>query len=99
MTVTVNFIGVPPSALAISAVVVDLEYHDPAGDTRFDQATSLLITDDTSSFTQEWKVRLPRRQDTTYRWKMTLLRADGSQVSSDFKNDNHSRLILRLPPL
>lgn len=98
-TVMVTYLGLPPSVLGVSAIVADLEYQDPAGDVRYDQSASLLISDDPSTFTQEWKIRLPHGGETTYKWKTTTLKADGTEVQTEFQNGNGSRLILRLPPL
>lgn len=95
LTVVATYLGPAPSAVGLSAIQVDLEYTDPRGDPRFTQQASLLITDDPATHTQDWKVRLPDRQARTYRWKLALLHADGTETATPFASDSRDRLILR----
>lgn len=98
MSVAVRYLGPPPSQLGLNGVLLDLTYRDPAGDRAFDQDDALLITDDPSTFTQDWKVRLPDRNARTYQWKLTLLLQDGTESSGPAHQDTRDQLILRLPP-
>lgn len=97
LPVAVRYLGPPPSALGLSAMVLDLDYAAPNGDPRFAQNTSLLITDDAATHTQDWKVRLPDRDARTYRWRLTLLNPDGTDHSTPFTADTRSTLLLRAP--
>jgi hypothetical protein len=95
LTVTVSYFGPLPSSVGLSAIMLDLQYTDPAGDPKFTQSTSLLITDEASTHTQDWKVRLADRQARTYQWRLTMLHDDGTESSTDFKTDTREKLILR----
>lgn len=99
LSVTLRYVGPKPSMLGLMAILVDLEYKDPAGNREFDQSASLLITDDTQSYTQDWKVRLPDRQSRTYTWRLTLLHADGSESQTELKSQSREQLLLRVPQL
>jgi hypothetical protein len=97
VTILYMDMGVKLSALGLSAIMVDLEYKDPGNDARFNQNTSLLITEETATHTQEWKIRLADRAARNYRWRLTLIQADGTETSTEFKADNRDKLILRTP--
>ncbi len=99
LSVAVRYIGPRPSALGLMAIIVDLEYKDPAGNPAFDQYSSLLITDDPQSFTQDWSVRLPDRQARTYSWRLTLVHADGTESRTDPESQSREQLLLRVPQL
>ncbi|MBI4278526.1 MAG: hypothetical protein HY660_08730 [Armatimonadetes bacterium] len=99
LTVAVTYLGPKIGDLGLSALQLDLEYNDPRGDVRFAQKTSLLIVDDPKTHSQDWKVRLPDRQARTYRWRLTLLHANGNESSTPFREDTRERLILRPPQL
>lgn len=97
--VTAIYVGPKPSALGLTAIILNLEYKDPNGDPRFDQQTSLLIDDNSQSHRLDWKIRLADRQSRSYRWQMTLLFEDGTDSSTEFKTDSRKDLILRSPQL
>lgn len=97
--VAVNYIGPAPSALGLSAIILDLEYSDPNGDPGFEQYGSLLITDDPDSHIQEWAFRMADRQSRAYRWQMTLMHFDGSDSMTEKTEDTRDRLIIRVPQL
>ncbi len=99
MSVAVKYIGPDLSSLGLQALVLDLSYADPKGDQKFTQNASLLITDEAGTHAQEWRVRLPDRQARTYHWKLTMMRADGTQVSGEDNADTRNPLILRVPQL
>jgi hypothetical protein len=99
LNVNIRYLGPDISSLGLSAIVLDLNYQDPAGDARFDQSASKLITSDPASFVQEWKVRLASSEARSYTWKLTLLYADGSEKATEATPDSREQLILRVPQL
>jgi|GEM_PF-2515234 len=93
-SVSVNYIGPELADLDISALVVDLVYGDPDGDPRFDQRTSLLITDGPDSDAQDWRVRRAGRDANTYRWRVTVYYADGREAAGEFREDDRPLLLV-----
>jgi hypothetical protein len=99
LPVKIRYQGVPISGLGLSAILLDLEYKDPQGDARFTQTASKLIDDDPSSHIQEWKIRLVDRAVRSYQWRLTLLFADGTDRSTDWKTETRDLLLIRSPQL
>jgi hypothetical protein len=97
--VTVRYLGPALSSIGVNALMLDLDYKAPNGDPEFDQNTSILVTDDTASHNQEWKIRLPDRKARTYRWQMTVFFNDGAESKTEPNSDTRPMLILRPPQL
>jgi hypothetical protein len=97
LTVAIHYLGPPPSQLGLVAMVLELTYTDPGGNTDFDQSESLLFTDDTASQAQEWRVRLADRSARSYTWSLRLLRDDGTELATQPITDRRDLLLLRAP--
>jgi hypothetical protein len=97
VTVTIKYLGPPLQSLGLNAIMLDLEYSAPDGDPKFDQSTSVLITDEASTQTQQWGIRLPTRQAKTYRWRMKLFFNSGLETGTEFKPDTRTLLVIRPP--
>ena len=77
---------------------MELEFKDPSGNPKYDQNETLLIDDNASSRVQDWVIRRPDRSvQPEYRWRLTLLQADGGEHSTEFKADTHQTLFVRVP--
>ncbi|MCC6588928.1 MAG: hypothetical protein IT168_19685 [Bryobacterales bacterium] len=97
VTVNVRYLGPQLSSLGINAMMLDFEYTAKNKDPKFDQSTSLLITDDPTSLIHDWKIRLPDRREKTYRWRMKMFFNNGSESGTEFRDDTRTMLILRPP--
>lgn len=96
-TITVRYLGPPLSSIGVNAIMLDFEYTAPSGDPKFDQSTSLLVTDDPASLAQDWKIRLPNHKDRTYRWCLKMFFSNGAESGTEFRTDSRTLLILRAP--
>lgn len=97
LNVTVRYIGPPPSALGISALVLDLTYA--ADDPEFRQRRSVFVDDDPTSHVQDWRVRKADRGVASYQWRLQLFHADGSESMTEPTTDERELLTLRVPQL
>jgi hypothetical protein len=97
VTVTVRYIGPTLSSLGINAMLLEFEYISQNGDPKFDQSTSMLVTDEASSLTQDWKIRLPNRREKAYRWRMKIFFDNGTESGTEYKPDTRTLIILRPP--
>lgn len=96
-TITVRYLGPPLSSIGVGGIMLDFEYSAKSGDPKFEQSTSILVTDDPASLVQDFKIRLPSRQERTYRWRMKMFFANGTESSTEFRSDSRTLLILRPP--
>jgi len=100
LPVTMKYIGPNPSEFNLNALLVELEFKDPSGDPKYDQKETLLIDDSPSSRVQDWIIRRrDRNVQPEYRWRLTLLQADGGERSTEFRTDTHQTLFVRVPQL
>jgi hypothetical protein len=97
LTVTVRYIGPPPSASGLVGLVVELGYDDPGGDRVFHQSEALFVDDTPSSQVQEWRVRLKDRTARSYTWSVTALAADGAQTRTEPAPATSELLLVRPP--
>ncbi len=98
-TVLVHYIGPDLATLGVNALQLDLAYQAPDADPEFEQSSSILVTDDADSKSQEWKIRLPNRRARTYGWQLRVFFNDGTQSTTEPTKDTRSLLVLRPPQL
>jgi hypothetical protein len=95
-SISVQYVAPPPSNFGLRSISIDLEYSAPGSNPQFYQSASFLITDDPSTHSQQWKIHLPNRNATTYRWRRRLVFNSGLQTSTGFQSD--TRLVLTVQP-